>query len=342
MVACILCALQVQAHEDEATRSLTLTKVQELKTPLVGRDLQDISVVSPTPAPAFSNEYTLPFQVIWNFKFSNETTVREPTEEEYTGLFGATMDWLLMEVTEEYAKDDDFALKEIVFSHYGTNFEAEEEYFSTVGLECYCIFEANSETDIPAVYPFLVAFSAHFNRTVFINDHLATLAQPATNIFRTVEKIRYNILPSGSPSLESAQFDITTVRLNTEWNMTIGYGFVDQQPTLEEYNGFKAAADAWMTGLMLDAYPPTTTVQFHQLASSLYSTTYKSTNGHTVRLSTDFSFRQTSTTRESVDSVWNLLKMADLGRFRDVYLHSAGPPLSIFNGVVTVEWAPVE
>ena len=142
-------------------------------------------------ASSFSDEFAIPFQLIWNMAFTNETEVREPTQEEYEGLMSATLHWLLASIDETYDEDqtsNKFALNRVQFTHYGSSFEAEQDYPSTFGLEVSVVFNANNWFDLPSTLQFLVVFSSQFNRTRLIDEYMAN-ATPETSIFHAVEKL---------------------------------------------------------------------------------------------------------------------------------------------------------
>ncbi|CAB9511658.1 expressed unknown protein [Seminavis robusta] len=110
--------------------------------------------------PTFSDEFSISFRLVWSMAFSEGTTIREPTQDEYNGLLFATLRWLLASANEAYADESDsFSVKSFDMTHYGASFNESDPFPSIVGMECSCILNANDRADIPSTIQFLVAFS---------------------------------------------------------------------------------------------------------------------------------------------------------------------------------------
>lgn len=312
------------------------------------RSLQETEApsVAPSSSPSFSDEFELPFKVVWNMAFNNDTQIRESTEEELNGLFYATLKWLLASAREHYAdRADVMVLDRIQFSHYGASFDASNSFPSTVAMECACYFQADNETAIPSVVQFLVAFSANFNRTVFLDDYLAN-ADPVTSIYRNVTKLRYNIIPS---DLGTSGVEIITLTINTEWNYEIGFGVPDRAPTEEEYDLLLFSTNDWMVHLLLDRYPPNSNgnPEFNMLENTVYDRTFdpNQLSSHSIRLLTDISFRVADASIPLgvvQHDLLTILSAADLSNYRDNYVHPAfDVTLGLFVGVTAITWSPL-
>ena len=318
------------------------------------RDLQD----APSTTPVFSHEFVVPFRLVWNMAFSEDAVLVEPTEEEYNALFYATLRWLLASANEVYSNETLFQIRSFDMTLFGSNFNATDPFPSTVVMEIQCHFLANNETDIPPNLELLVTISGSFNRTVFLEDYLKLedpTLYPELGIFKQVEELRYNIVPSALPAIVSntttadEEMVIASLAVLLEFRFQIGFGIPDREPTSDEYEGYLEATSRWFTDILEGAYPRAndTHPAFHGLSSSIEAVFYDSTSDlpHSIQIWLDLSFLIPSSGKvklPTVDSLLRLWRAQDLKNYEENYIQTAQPELSLFTGARAVAWQYLE
>jgi hypothetical protein len=345
------------AINKQAKSSLEPCKPKAL--PSIGSDdaarwLQD----TPTVSPVFSDEFVIPFRLVWNMKFSNYTVLVEPTEEEYNGLFYATLRWLLASANDLYANETFFQVQSFDMTFFGTGFNASDPFSSTVVMEIQCHLNADNETDIPPLLDFLITISGEYNRTVFLEDYLKLedpMLQPDAGIFKEVEELRYNIVPSPLPVIvptsteEDMEISILSMTLEFQWET--GFGIPDRQPTTDEYTGYLKATSQWLRDVLSREYPGTNSTNssnssqlaFHNLSASIVATKYDPTANlpHAIQIGMDISFQGSFSRTEELPTsgdILRVLRSQDWKNYAQNYIPAGQPELGLFTGIVAVSW----
>jgi hypothetical protein len=317
------------------------------------RKLQNAS----TLASAFSDDFVIPFRLVWNMKFSNDTILVEPSEEEYNGLFYATLHWLLASANEVYSNETSFQVQSFDMTFFGASFNASDPFASTVVMEIQCHLQANNASDIPPLIDFLVTISGKYNRTVFLEDYLKledSMLQPDAGIFKKVEDLRYNIVPSALPVLVGTapeeDMEISILSMTMEFQFDIGFGIPDREPTPEEYTGFMEATSQWLRDVLGREYPGTNDTQpnntqptFHSLSSSIEAIDYDPPANlpHTIQIRMDISFQVPSLDTVKLPTsgdILGMLRAQDWEDYKESYIQAAQPELGLFTGILALSW----
>jgi hypothetical protein len=345
----------LSAINKKCTSSLRPCKAQALSR-IVSNDERKLQNASPL-ASAFSDEFVIPFRLVWNMKFSNDTILVEPTEEEYNGLFYATLHWLLASANEVYDNETSFQIQSFDMTFFGASFNASDPYASTVVMEIQCHLQADNATDIPPLVDFLVTISGKYNRTVFLEDYLKLedpKLQPDAGIFKEVEDLRYNIVPSALPVLVGSSPEegmaVSILSMTLEFQFDVGFGIPDREPTADEYTGFMEATSQWLRDVLGREYPGTNNTQpnntqptFHSLSSSIEAVDYDPPANlpHTIQIRLEFSFQAPSfntVEMPTTGDVLELLRAQDWEDYKDNYVQAAQPDLGLFTGILALSW----
>ena len=322
-----------------------------------GRELQENNNNRPT----YSDEFVIPFELVWNMAFTNTTDLSEqPSEEDYQGLLAATAAWLTESIntavfnTDPFDTTDNFELDRIDLSHFGASiFFPAAAYPSTVRAEVSCFFRANVWSDLPSTLQFLVAFSQQFDRSRWINNFMTNpeyYNSSSSSIFQSVTALQYSAQPSSkiTATNESPESLATlSVSVPTAFGIDIGFGMVDREPTPAEMRGFHFATKAWLTNVFQAAYPTDDEagLQFKKVQGRVLAKEYSpggstTTPAHTITYLVEVFVDNSAVPEQTVlrmDEIVRILENnADLNEYRLEYLHTAEPELSLFHGATAV------
>jgi hypothetical protein len=332
----------INIHAQSNLRSLHTKAVLGIIS-VTDRKLQDDTTVDPV----FSDQFSIPFRLIWKMSFSEETILEEPTEDEYNGLFYGTLAWLLASANQVYANETLFQVQSFDMTYFGTMFNASDQYASTIAMECQCILYANNETDIPPLLDFLFTISTEYNRTVFLEDYLTI--QPDVGIFKEVEDLRYNIIPSPLPVIvpfsTQADMEIEILSMTLEFRFDAPSVLPDQDPKSHEYDVYLEATSQWFTGFLTVEYPGQNDTQpaFLNLSSSIVSTSHEPTANLTtyaILVQTDISFQVPTSGTVKLPTAHDILRLMSAQDVENymLFIQTAQPELGLLTEIRVVSW----
>jgi hypothetical protein len=336
----------INVHAQSRLRPLKANKVPRI-VPNNERKLEN----GTTEDPAFSDAFSIPFRLIWKMAFSEDTILEEPTDEEYNGLFYATLSWLLASANKVYANETLFQVHSFDMTYFGAFFNASDQYPSTVAMECQCILHADNETDVPPLLDFLFTISAQYNRTIFLQDYLAL--QPDVGIFREVEELRYNIIPSRLavivPSSTEEDVEIEILSMTLEFLFDAASGVPQQEPASDNYDAYLEATSQWLTDVLVRAYPGQNDTQpvFLNLSSSMEATVDEpsaNVTSYAIQIHTDISFQVPSSGTVALPTAHDLLKLLEIQDLMNYghFIQTAQPELGLLTGIRVVSWHYLE
>ena len=322
-----------------------------------GRALQNNNSSSSS---TYSDEFLIPFELVWNMAFSNTTDLSEqPTEEDYQGLMAATAAWLTESIhqavfnTNPFDTTDNFELDRIDMSNFGASiFFPAVAYPSTVRAEVSCFFRANKWSDLPSTLQFLVAFSQQFDRSSWINDFMTNPEfyndNDDSSIFQSVTAVQYSAQPSQTitaTNVSPESLATLSVSIPTAFGIDIGFGMVDREPTPAEMRGFHFATMAWFTSVFQAAYPVTEPgLQLKKVEGKVVAKHYTPGGrpAHTITYLLEIFVNNSAVPDQAfleMDEIVRILEneeFADMNEYRLEYLHKAEPELSLFHGATAV------